>query len=47
MKEIAMLRKETVLTYYIFVNSMSWKLLTKFEKSCVFWLIAYHHGKIG
>lgn len=43
-KEVAVLKKGTVLTHYIFANPMPWNLLTKSEKSCASWLIACHHG---
>jgi len=37
------LRKGVILSHYIFANSMPWKFLTKTDKSCASWLIAYHH----
>jgi len=43
-KEVAVLKKESVLSHYIFANPYPWDLLTKSEKSCASWLIANHHG---
>ncbi|EGI58644.1 hypothetical protein G5I_13225 [Acromyrmex echinatior] len=43
-KEVAMLKQGIVLTHYIFTSSVLWKFLTRFDRSCAFWLIAYHHG---
>jgi hypothetical protein len=43
-KEVAVLRKGTVLTHYIFANPMPWYLLTKSDKSCASCLTANHHG---
>lgn len=43
-KEIAVLRKGTVLSHYIFTSPIPWKFLTSSDKSCASWLIAYHHG---
>jgi len=41
-KEVAMLKKGSVLSYYIFASPYPWNLLTKSEKSCASWLIANH-----
>lgn len=43
-KEVAVLRKGTVLAHYIFTYPLPWNLLTKSDKSCASWLIANHHG---
>jgi len=43
-KEVAMLKKGSILSHYIFANLYPWDLLTKFEKSCASWLIANRHG---
>ena len=43
-KEIAVLKQGTVLTHYIFRSPVSWKFLTRFDRSCASWLSAYHHG---
>ncbi|KYN14582.1 hypothetical protein ALC57_13216 [Trachymyrmex cornetzi] len=43
-KEVAVLRGGTILTHYIFSHPMPWHFLTRFDKSCVSWLSAYHHG---
>ncbi|KYM93683.1 hypothetical protein ALC62_15716 [Cyphomyrmex costatus] len=43
-KEVAVLRRGTVITHYIFSCPMPWNLLTKSDKSCASWLSAYHHG---
>jgi len=43
-KEVAMLKKGSVLSHYIFASPSPWNLLTKSEKSCGSWLIANHHG---
>ncbi|KYN19394.1 hypothetical protein ALC57_08276 [Trachymyrmex cornetzi] len=42
-KEVAMLRRGTILTHYIF-SPMPWHFLTRFDKSCASWLSTYHHG---
>jgi len=44
MKEVAVLKKGSVLFHYIFASLYPWNLLTKPEKSCVSWLIVNHHG---
>jgi len=44
MKEVAMLKQETVLTHYIFISPVPWKFLTRSDRSCASWLSAYHHG---
>lgn len=43
-KEVAVLRKGVVLAHYIFASPMPWHVLSKSDKSCASWLIAYHHG---
>lgn len=43
-KEVAVLRKGTVLSHYLFASPMPWHLLTKSDKSQVCWLMANHHG---
>ena len=43
-KEVAVLRRKTVLAHYIFTSPVSWKFLTRSNKSYVSWLSAYHHG---
>ena len=43
-KEIAVLKQGAVLTHYIFTSPVSWKFLTRSDRSCAFWLSAYHHG---
>jgi hypothetical protein len=43
-KEVAVLKKGTILSHYIFASPVPWKFLTRSEKSCASWLIAYHHG---
>ena len=43
-KEVAVLRKRTILFHYIFTCPMPWNFLTKSEKYCASWLSAYHHG---
>ncbi|KYN10237.1 hypothetical protein ALC57_17635 [Trachymyrmex cornetzi] len=43
-KKVAVLREGTILTHYIFSHPMPWHFLTRFDKSCVSWLSAYHHG---
>lgn len=43
-KEVAVLRKGAVLTHHIFKSPIPWNSLTKSDKSCASWLIAYHHG---
>jgi len=42
-KEVAVLKKGSVLSHYIFASPYPWDL-TKSERSCPFWLIANHHG---
>ncbi|KYN05851.1 hypothetical protein ALC62_03218, partial [Cyphomyrmex costatus] len=37
-KEVAVLKHETVLTHYIFTNPVPWKFLTRSDKSCASWL---------
>ena len=45
MKEMAeVLKQGTVLTHYIFMSLVPWKFLTRSDRSCASWLIAYHHG---
>ena len=39
-----MLKQGTVLTHYIFTSPVPWKLLTRSDRFCASWLIAYHHG---
>ncbi|KYN03588.1 hypothetical protein ALC62_05561 [Cyphomyrmex costatus] len=43
-KEVAVLRRGTVITHYIFSCPILWNLLTRSDKSCASWLSAYHHG---
>jgi len=43
-KEVAILREGYVLFHYIFGSPVLWDLLIKSKRSCVFWLIANHHG---
>ncbi|KYN50187.1 hypothetical protein ALC62_03755 [Cyphomyrmex costatus] len=43
-KEVAVLRRGTVITHYILSCPMPWNLLTRSDKSCASWLSAYHHG---
>jgi len=38
------LRKEAILSHYIFTCPIPWNILTKSEKYCASWLNAYHHG---
>jgi len=42
-KEMAMLKQETVLMHYIFTSPVLWKFLTRSDRSCASWLITYHH----
>ncbi|KYM97147.1 hypothetical protein ALC62_12175 [Cyphomyrmex costatus] len=42
-KEVAVLRRGTVITHYIFSCPIPWKL-TRSDKSCASWLSAYHLG---
>ena len=43
-KEVAVLRRGTVLAHYIFRSPIPWHLLTKSEKCQALWLMANHHG---
>ena len=43
-KEVAVLKQGIVLTHYIFTSPVPWKFLTRSDRSCAFWLSAYHHG---
>lgn len=43
-KEVAVLRRGTVLSHYIFESPLPWKCLTRSDRSCASWLIVYHHG---
>ncbi|XP_072744126.1 uncharacterized protein [Anoplolepis gracilipes] len=43
-KEVAVLRRGTVLAHYIFRSPIPWHLLTKSEKCQASWLMANHHG---
>jgi len=43
-KEVAVLKKGSILSHYIFASPYPWNLLTKSERSCASWLIANHHG---
>jgi len=43
-KEVAVLKKGSILSHYIFASSYPWDLFTKSERSCASWLIASHHG---
>jgi len=43
-KEVAVLKKGSILSHYIFASPYPWDLLTKSERSCASWLIANHHG---
>ena len=43
-KEVAVLRKGTILSHYIFESSMPQYLLTKSDKSSIQCLVAKHHG---
>ena len=43
-KEVAVLRKGTILSHYIFGSSTPQYLLTKSDKSSIRWLVAKHHG---
>ncbi|KMQ83885.1 hypothetical protein RF55_7568 [Lasius niger] len=43
-KEVAVLRRGTVLAHYIFRSPVPWHLLTKSEKSQALWLRVNHHG---
>jgi len=45
-KEVAVSRKKTILSHYIFANPLPWNLLTKSEKSCFSWLVANHQETI-
>ena len=38
-KEVAVLKQEIVLMHYIFTSP--WKFLTRSDRSCASWLIAY------
>jgi len=42
MKKVAVLKKGSVLSHYIFATPYPWDLLTKTERSCASWLIANH-----
>jgi len=42
-KEVTVLKQGTVLTHYIFTSLVSWKFLTRSDRSCASWLSAYHH----
>ncbi|KYN02606.1 hypothetical protein ALC62_06572 [Cyphomyrmex costatus] len=42
-KEVAVLKHGTVLTHYIFTNPVPWRFLTRSDRSCASWLIAYDH----
>ncbi|KYN36143.1 hypothetical protein ALC56_09518 [Trachymyrmex septentrionalis] len=44
MKEVTVLKQGTVLTHYIFTSPMPRKFLTRFDRSCAFWLSAYYYG---
>jgi len=43
-KEVAVLKKGSILSHYIFASPYPWDVLTKSERSCASWLIANHHG---
>ena len=43
-KEVAVLRKGTILSHYIFGSSTPQYILTKSDKSSIRWLVAKHHG---
>jgi len=43
-KEVAVLRKGTVLSHYIFACPIPWHLLPKSDRACASWLIGNHHG---
>ncbi|XP_072743963.1 uncharacterized protein [Anoplolepis gracilipes] len=43
-KEVAVLRRGTVLAHYIFRSPIPWHLLTKSEKCQASWLMANHYG---
>ena len=48
MKEVTVLKQGIVFTHYIFTSFLvSWKFLTRSERSCVSWLSAYHHAMGG
>jgi len=42
-KEVAVLKQGTILTHYIFTSPVSWKFLTRSDRSCASWLSAYYH----
>ena len=46
-KEVAVLRKGTILSHHIFTCPMPWNVLTKSEKYCASWLSAYHWIAMG
>lgn len=42
-KEVAILRRGTVLSHYIFESPFPWRVLTKSEKLTASWLTMHHH----
>ncbi|XP_018377448.1 PREDICTED: uncharacterized protein LOC108770380 [Trachymyrmex cornetzi] len=43
-KEVAVLKNGSELTYYIFTCSMPWRFLTKADQSHASWVMTHHHG---
>ncbi|KYN17801.1 hypothetical protein ALC57_09905 [Trachymyrmex cornetzi] len=43
-KEVAVLKNGSELTYYIFTCPMPWRLLTKTDQSHASWVMTHHHG---
>ncbi|KYN08215.1 hypothetical protein ALC62_00802 [Cyphomyrmex costatus] len=43
-KQVAVLKKGTILTHYIFFHPIPWRLLSKADQTHASWLMANHHG---
>ncbi|KYN00819.1 hypothetical protein ALC62_08502 [Cyphomyrmex costatus] len=43
-KQVAVLKKGTILTHYIFLHPIPWRLLSKADQTHATWLMTYHHG---
>ncbi|KYN17405.1 hypothetical protein ALC57_10306, partial [Trachymyrmex cornetzi] len=43
-KEVAVLKNGSELTYYIFTCPMPWRFLTKTDQSHASWVMTHHHG---
>ncbi|KYM99394.1 hypothetical protein ALC62_09897 [Cyphomyrmex costatus] len=43
-KQVAVLKKGTILTHYIFLHPIPWRLLSKADQTHASWLMTYHHG---